>query len=76
MDISKKSAKVKILVCYHKKSPIIANEILSPILVGASKTSKEVQEYLETECQKQGVALLRDDFTLDSSVNDRGGGLL
>ncbi len=55
------SPQVKILVCYHRLSPIIANEVLQPILVGTQFATKEVQESLESACAKQGVSLARDD---------------
>ena len=35
-----RSPLLKILVCYHRISPIIANEILQPILVGAKNATK------------------------------------
>lgn len=58
------SPQVKILVCYHRLSPIIANEVLQPILVGTQFATKEVQESLESACAKQGVSLARDDSIL------------
>ena len=55
------SPRVKILVCYHKVSPIIANEILQPILVGATQADQTIRESLEFACAKQGIKLARDD---------------
>lgn len=52
---------IKILVCYHKPSPIIANEVLRPILLGASNAKKAYKEELERACQKQGVELYYDN---------------
>lgn len=51
------SPRVKILVCYHKISPIIANEVLQPILVGAAQADQTTLESLESACAKQGVEL-------------------
>ncbi|MCX2717307.1 hypothetical protein OQH61_06105 [Helicobacter sp. MIT 21-1697] len=65
------SPRVKILICYHKPSPIIANEVLQPILVGAKNAPKHTQESLESACAKQGVELLRDD-----SIIGGGGALI
>ncbi|WP_334084675.1 DUF4422 domain-containing protein [Helicobacter typhlonius] len=56
------SPRVKILVCYHKISPIIANEVLQPILVGAAQADQTTLESLESACAKQGVELFRDDY--------------
>ncbi|WP_343353812.1 hypothetical protein V3I05_01605 [Helicobacter mastomyrinus] len=56
------SPRVKILVCYHKISPIIANEVLQPILVGAAQADQTTRESLEFACAKQGVELFRDDY--------------
>lgn len=67
--------KAKIFICYHKKAPIIANEILCPILLGAESATKETIEFLESACAKSGVKLMRDDFISDSSdIANRGGG--
>ena len=52
---------IQILVCYHKPSPIIANEILKPILVGAKNAKPEVVSELESLCAKKGVEILKDD---------------
>ena len=66
--------KVKILVCYHKVSPIIANEVLRPILLGAESGDKHIQEVLESACAKQGVTLIRDnDITQDNTIAGGGG---
>lgn len=66
--------KAKIFICYHKKAPIIANEILCPILLGAESATKETIEFLESACVKSGVKLMRDDFMSDSSdIANRGG---
>lgn len=68
--------KVKILVCYHKVSPIIANEVLQPILLGAESGDKHIQEALESACAKQGVTLIKDnDITQDNTIAG-GGGIL
>ncbi|TLD96176.1 DUF4422 domain-containing protein [Helicobacter jaachi] len=52
---------IKILVCYHKPQPIIANQILQPILLGAKQASSEVKQSLHSLCQKAGAKLLYDD---------------
>ena len=55
------SPKVKILICYHKVSPIIANDFLAPILLGAESAPKDTQECLKSDCIKHNTDLLRDD---------------
>ncbi|WP_276897553.1 DUF4422 domain-containing protein [Helicobacter japonicus] len=52
---------IKILVCYHKVSPIIANECLQPILLGAENAKPQIKNELERLCQKVGVPLLYDN---------------
>ncbi|WP_334087062.1 DUF4422 domain-containing protein, partial [Helicobacter typhlonius] len=63
------SPRVKILVCYHKISPIIANEVLQPILVGAVQADQTTLESLESACAKQGVELLRDDCVIGGGTH-------
>lgn len=57
---------IKILVAYHKITPIYARqsssgEVLAPILLGAANASETIVKGLESECAKNGVKLLRDD---------------
>ncbi|TLD80474.1 DUF4422 domain-containing protein [Helicobacter sp. MIT 05-5293] len=52
---------MSILVCYHKPSPIIANKILKPILVGAKNASADTISALESLCEKKGTKLLKDN---------------
>lgn len=54
--------KIKILVCYHKKAPIIASEILQPILLG--QVSKRLVKSLQRHCRKQNTTLLCDDASI------------
>lgn len=54
--------KIKILVCYHRKSPIIASEILQPVLLG--KADKRLVESLQRHCRKQNAILLCDDASI------------
>ncbi|RDU60453.1 DUF4422 domain-containing protein [Helicobacter marmotae] len=53
--------KVTILVCYHKISPIIANEVLQPILVGAEYASVDVKNALESACKRANTSLYYDN---------------
>ncbi len=48
---------IKILVCYHKVSPIIANEVLQPILLGAENAKEQVKDELENLCHRVNVKL-------------------
>ncbi len=59
-----RSPLLKILVCYHKISPIIANEILQPILVGAKNAPKTLHKDLQSMCRAQDIELLRDDCVI------------
>ena len=52
---------IKILVCYHKVSPIIGNDVLQPILLGAANASEYTIGGLKTLCDKAGVPLLYDN---------------
>ncbi|WP_295699020.1 DUF4422 domain-containing protein [uncultured Helicobacter sp.] len=52
---------IKILVCYHKVSPIIANEVLQPILLGAENAKEQVKDELENLCHRVNVKLYYDD---------------
>ncbi|MCX2717305.1 DUF4422 domain-containing protein [Helicobacter sp. MIT 21-1697] len=52
---------IKILVCYHKISPIIGNDVLQPILLGAANASEYTIGGLQTLCDKAGVPLLYDN---------------
>ncbi|RDU60455.1 hypothetical protein [Helicobacter marmotae] len=63
------SPQVTILVCYHKISPIIANEVLQPILVGAACATKDTQQALESAALEQGIALARDDYVAGGGGN-------
>lgn len=59
-----RSPLLKILVCYHRISPIIANEILQPILVGAKNAPKTLHKDLQSMCRTQDIELLRDDCVI------------
>lgn len=58
---------IKILVCYHKKSPIIANDILKPILLG--NASQSTIKSLQNSCKKHNA-----DMLYDSMISTNGGG--
>lgn len=58
---------IKILVCYHKKSPVIANDILKPILLG--NASQSTIKSLQNSCKKHNV-----DMLYDSMISTNGGG--
>ena len=51
---------INILVCYHRLSPIIANEILTPILLGADSKQEEKAK-LKAICQNLNARILLDD---------------
>ena len=52
---------IKILVCYHKISPIISNEVLQPILLGAANAKPQIKDELERLCRSANVPLLYDN---------------
>lgn len=52
---------IKILVCYHKISPIIGNEVLQPILLGAANAKPQIKDELERLCRSANVPLLYDN---------------
>ncbi|TLD80475.1 DUF4422 domain-containing protein [Helicobacter sp. MIT 05-5293] len=52
---------IKILVCYHKPSPIIANEVLQPILLGAQGANAKVKDELENLCKRAKTTLWYDN---------------
>ncbi len=58
--------KIKILVCYHKLSPIIANKIMQPILVGAKRSNGNTIKELTKACKRKNTTLLRDDQESDN----------
>lgn len=64
--------KIKILVCYHKKTPIIASEILQPILLGTQQADRRLMKSLIRHCRKQNAILLCDNASILPS--EIGGG--
>lgn len=53
--------KIDILVCYHKASPIFANEILKPILLNANSLNKQTFLKMQNLCKKANTSLLLDN---------------
>lgn len=58
--------KIKILVCYHKISPILSLPFLQPILVGAKKSNKNTIKELSKACKRKNINLLKDDEGSDN----------
>ena len=60
---------INILVCYHKAFlPIIHNEILHPIFLGASNADKQTLQDFKSLLNKQNIAFWRDDISIDSTT--------
>ncbi|EGK7562690.1 DUF4422 domain-containing protein, partial [Campylobacter coli] len=57
---------IKILVCYHKPSFIMANEVLRPILVGSKQAKYSTIAKLEQMCSRQNSTLLKDNVGDDN----------
>ncbi len=62
---------MKIIVCYHKKSDIFANEILTPLLCGASRKKKEDIESFASLCASVGATPRLDNEGENISQENR-----
>lgn len=64
--------KTKILVCYHDVAPIIASDVLCPILLNAANAKPSVKAALKSAAKAQNAVLLRDDMGDLGAGNDGG----
>ncbi|TLD96178.1 hypothetical protein LS71_006775 [Helicobacter jaachi] len=58
---------IKIFVCYHKSAPLLTNEVLQPIVVGAQDMDKNTKAALLSRAEASHTPLIFDNDV-------RGGG--